>query len=453
MILSIQRRLFMKKLLSVLLSVVIILSMTGVSAFAATTSVSGIETPRRVRISASQMWVRVGESIDLYAYITPDDYQYDSIKWNTLDYDLVSIVDNGEAAELTGLKLGTAVVEASVYRGGIKVGSAEIKIEVSGSIKKPNRVRIEASQKWVRAGRSIQLDAVVMPDTYNYDAVEWYTLDYDLVSIDDYGEVTGLRPGIANIAVYVYVDSPSRRYEVGSAEIEIEVREASASSYSFDESKYNPDVPRVSGLPNPTSRKGVIPTKTVSDAVKKALVAGTTTGTEFKNYTSVSTVSLESAAADMQLGGGVVLLNFDTFALDGKTTEGRLTVNPRAYKRAKYDDPLQVGHNINVLVNTNNADVLKVREQFQKHFKNELLVIKAGQKDGYGMNVTCTVKAGDIFSKAKQSNLRLYTYDPDKSKFRLLKDSNISIDSDKNLHFTTNTGNYLIISNGALTKK
>lgn len=447
----------MKKLLSALLSILILLSTTGISAFAATTSVSGIETPRRVRISAPQTWVRVNETLQLDAYISPDDYQYDSIKWNTLDYDIVSIDDDdGEVAELTGLKLGTAVIEASVYRGSVKVGSAKIKIEVSGAIKKPNRVRIEASQKWVRAGRSIQLDAVVQPDTYNYDAIEWYTLDYDLVSIDDYGEVTGLRPGIANIVVYVYIDGTSRRYEVGSAEIEIEVREATATSYSFDESKYDPDVPRVSSLTSGTSRKGTIPTKTLNEAVKKALVAGTTTSTTFKNYMSISTVSLESAAADMQLGGGVVLLNFDTLALDGKTTEGRLTVNPRAYKRAKYDDPLQMGHSINLLLNTNNADVLKVRDQFQKFYKNEIMVIKAGQEDGYGMNVTCSVKAGEAFSKAKQSNLRLYTYDPGKGKsgtFRLIKNPNISIDSEKNLQFTTDTGNYLIISNGELAKK
>lgn len=443
----------MKKFLSVILSLVIMLSVTGVSAFAATSSVPGIEKPRRVRISASQMWVRVNESIQLDAVITPDDFQYDRIVWRTLDYDIVSVDNNGE---VTGLKLGTAVIEAAVYVGQVKVGSADIKIEVSSAIKKPNRVRIEASQKWVRTGRSIQLDAVVLPDTYNYDSIEWYTLDYDLVSVDDYGELTGLRPGIANIAVYVYVDGPTRRYEVGSAEIEIEVRESTTSSYFFDDSKYDPDVPRVSSLSKGTARKGIIPTKTVNEAVKKALVAGTTTSTTFKNYTSISTVSLESAAADMQLGGGGVLLNFDTLALDGKTTDGRLTINPRAYKRVKYNDPLQVGHSINVLVNTNNADVLKVREQFQKFYKNDILVIKAGQEGGYGMNVTCTVNAGNIFSKAKQANLKLYTYDPNKGKsgtFRMLKNPNISIDGDKNLQFTTDTGNYLIISNGALAKK
>lgn len=326
---------------------------------------------------------------------------------------------------------------------------------VSGIVK-PNRVRIEASQKWVRVNRSIILNEVVYPGSYAYDSVEWYSLDYDLISVTDYGEVTGLKPGIAHIEVFVYVEGPTRKVEVGSAEIEIEVKGAITSSFLSDDSEFDPSVPRATLEEKNNAKKGTITAKTVKEAVKKSLAKGTTTDTTFKNYTTISTVSLESAAADMQLGGGVVLLNFDTIAVDGKTVEGRLTLNPRGYKRVKYSDPMQVGHNINIRVNTSGDDVMKTKEKFQKYYKNDMMVIKAGQKGRYGMSVTCTVKANSALSKAKQSNLYLYAYDPDKGNsgtFNLVKNANITVDKNKNINFTTDTGNYLIITNGKLDKK
>lgn len=425
--------------------------MTSISAYAAVTATGiAFKNPSGVTLD-------VGDTYSNPAVTTPSGA---SVAYSSSNTRVATVNSKGKVLCMAA---GTTVITA---RSGIGTGivSASYSVTVGGKgILKTSRVKINASQSWVRVGRSILLDVSVLPSDYKYDSLEWYTYDNDIVEVDDTGEVTGLKPGTATIAVNVYFESPTRTAEVGSAEIQIEVRNALVPAYSFDEDKYDPDIPRVSVSTKASSaasavaaKDEMIPTKTVNEAVKSALNAGTTTSATFKNYTSVSTVSLESAAAEMQLGGGHVLLNFDTYSADGKTAEGRLTINPRAYKPVQYNDPLQVGHSINVALNTNDDAVSKIRNTFQKFYKNEILVIKTGQKGGYGMSVTCAIKAGNVFSKVKQSNLYLYTFDPDSGNggsFRLVKNPNISIDGNKNLHFTTDTGNYLIISNGPLTKK
>lgn len=433
----------MKRILSVIISLAILLSMTGVTGFAATTAAKDVTAVAFEDSTA--VTIDVKDTYNNPAKTTPEGGK---ITYRSSDTKVATVNSRGR---VSGVEAGIATITATC---GTESDSYTVTVEGSG-ILKPKRVRIEASQKWVRVDRTIQLEAVVSPDEYDYDEIEWYTLDYDIVSIDDYGEVTGLKPGIAHISVYVYTDGATRRREVGSADIEIEVR-GSTTSYSTSYSEYDPDNTRSSSSSSTVAKQGMIPTKTVNEAVKKALKSGTTTDTTFKNYTSISTVSLESAAAEMQLGGGVVLLNFDTLSSSGKTVEGRLTINPRAYKHAEYDDPLQMGHSINVTLSKSDVAVLEVRDLFNKYYKNDILVIKTGQKGKYGMSVTGMVKVGDAFAKAKQSNLRLYTYDPKSGKsgsYRLVKNPNISIDDNKNLHFTTDTGNYLIVSNGVLERK
>lgn len=438
----------MKKFIPVLLSLIILMSMTGITAFAAVTA-----TSVAFKNSSKNITLDVGDTFSNPAVTTPSGGRIIYTSSNTK----VATVDS--SGKVLCIMAGTTTIKAT---SGTVSDTYTLTVVGSGVLK-TSRVKIYASQSWVRVGRSILLDVSVLPSNYKYDSIEWYTYDNEILEVNDSGEVTGLKPGKATVAVNVYLETSAKTVEVGSAEIEIEVRDSIVSSYSFDESIYDPDIPRVSISSKTSStanavmaKNEMVPTKTVNEAVKSALSAGTTTSATFKNYTSVSTVSLESAAAEMQLGGGHVLLNFDTYSADGKTAEGRLTINPRAYKPVKYDDPLQAGHSINVVLNTNDDAVSKVRNKFQKFYKNEILVIKTGQKGGYGMSVTCAVKTGNVFSKAKQSNLYLYTFDPDNGNggtFRLVKNPNISIDSNKNLHFTTDTGNYLIISNGPLAKK
>ncbi len=313
---------------------------------------------------------------------------------------------------------------------------------------KAQRVFIYSSSNRVREGRTIQLDFKAYPAnkdklTFGYDRSEWSTLDYDLVEVDDFGEVTGLKAGDAEIFVRLYKNNPltNRNEEVGSASIFIQVLHADGTSYTPEPSSTS------STNPNQTSVASgeKLSTATVTNSVNNAVVSGTTSTVTFKNATSISAAALQSASLAMQEGGGMVLLSFDTLAAGGKSVEGRLTINPRAAASVKGD--IQLG------VYTNAKAVEKVREKFAKFYKNDFMIIKAAQKGNYGMSVTYAVKVDSALSLATNKSLKLYSYDPEENQYLAVKNSNISIDDKGYAHFTTNLGDYLVIANGALARK
>lgn len=305
------------------------------------------------------------------------------------------------------------------------------------------RVKITASKRTVSVGKTIYLDVSVYPEDLDYDEVKWSTGDYDLIDLDSYGEVVGLEPGTATVRAVVYrkgtdpTANKDKLYRIGSSEIEIKV---TGSSPSGGTGILPREVDDDGNVISTSKTNGAITSTTVSNAVKKALVKGSTTSTTFKDYESVSAFALQSAATAMS--GGTVMLHFDTTS-DGKAVEGRLTINPKNAANLKND--------IKVGVYTNNVQTYKARGTFEKYFKNEVVIIRAAHSGSYGMEVKFAVKIGTSLAKAK--SLKLYTYNPETNKYNEVKNSSIRVDANGYAHFTTTVGDYLVISNGALAKK
>lgn len=315
----------------------------------------------------------------------------------------------------------------------------------SAAYTKASRVNIHASSTKIRVGRTLQLEERVYPRDLDYSEVEWSTDDYSVIELDEYGEVTGLMPGEATVRcrIFGYPDdgsSPNKMVRLGSQDITITVvknlysdSSSSKSSSSSSSTSSKSSSSTVSG--------SKISTSDVNAAVKKAVVRGKTKSTTFKDVGSISASALQAAAVTMKNGGGTVLLNFDT-TTNGKSVEGRLTINPAAAAKVKGDTKLGVY--------TNDGAVSKTRTKFEKYFKNDVVIIKAAHSGSYGMDVTYAVKIGKSLST---KDLRIYTYDPDTNKYSEISGSNIWIDSNKYVHFTTSLGDYLVVSAGKLAKK
>lgn len=324
-------------------------------------------------------------------------------------------------------------------------------VTASAEVERATRVVITTSKSTVAVNRTIFLDFNVSPSGFDYDYCSWYTDDYEIIDLDrDNGDVTGLEPGTAKVRVDLYKRDPDRYKEdgitlnrnydkyikVGTASKDIKVTGTSSSGNTVVPREVDDDGKVV----KPSGNNGPITSATVSDAVKKALVKGRTTSTSFKNYDSVSAYALQSAASAMK--GGTVTLNFDT--VDGKTTEGRLTINPSNASNLKND--------INLSVYTNTAQTFKVKDSFDKYFKNNVAVVKTAQSGSYGMSVKIAAKVSDS-TILKSNKLRLYLYDVTTSKYTEIKGAGLRVDDNGFMHFTTSTGGYLVISNGALAKK
>lgn len=302
-------------------------------------------------------------------------------------------------------------------------------------------VRVSGS-KTVRVGGTVQMSMSVSPRDVDYDDIEWTSSDYDIADVDSDGNVMGMAVGEATIRCRIYgPDDNNKTVRLGSGETTINVVSNLVDGKIAEASSTSSSTKSSSSAGSKSSSGGKISDSAVNEAVKKALIRGTTTKTTFKDAGSVSAAALKAAGQTMKNGGGTVLLNFDT--MNGKSVEGRLSINPAAAGDLRGD--------IKTGVYTNDEAVSKTRTRFQKSFRNDVVIIKAAHSGSYGMNVTYAVKIGTSLAKSK--NLRLYSYDPDRNKYSEISGSNIRIDNNGYVHFTTYQGDYLVISNGELTKK
>lgn len=323
-------------------------------------------------------------------------------------------------------------------------------ITAFAEVERAQKVKIEYSTKNFREGRTYQLNEKVYPEDIPYDDVNWSSSNDSILEVDRYGEVTAYSSGVCDITCRVFVKDPDtgKSVRIGSGTVTFTVRDKQGNLP--DENENKPDSTKTTTTQttgtktsdsNTTTSKGKLTASEVTSAVRNSLIPGTTSSATFKGYDSVPAAALKTAALEMSNGGGIVLLNFDT--MNGKDVEGRLTINPIS--------AANVAGDIKLGVYTNDSAVSKVRTKFQKFFKNKVVLIKAAQSGSYGMKVTYAVKIDSTLTSSK--NLALYSYNPDTNKYYLVKDSNIWIDTSGYVHFTTNLGDYLVISSGALTLK
>ena len=315
---------------------------------------------------------------------------------------------------------------------------------ITASANRVQRVRIISPRSTeVRVNRTLTIEARITPDDADYERIEWDSSDWRIADVDNYGEyadVNAYRAGTTTISVRIF-DENNRR--VASDSIEITVTEPGGSTGGGSSSSggnNNLDRDPEPGAP-PASTNSRISAATVTNAVRANVVRGQTSHASFRGYSSVASATLKSANTEMQRGGGTVLLNFDTMnAANTRSVEGRLTINPR--HSANLTGDIQLG------VYTNDGATGSTRRRFERFFSNRVVVIKAMQKGSYGMPVNYAVKIGTDLVNARQ--LMLYSYDPVTNRAMTINNSNIWLDRNGYVHFTTNLGDDLVIADGAL---
>lgn len=202
-------------------------------------------------------------------------------------------------------------------------------------------------------------------------------------------------------------------------------------------------------VPTPVDVKTV--TANTKSAVANAITAAQQSNqketTAVVNITTGSEVSLSTlqamaqAAAQESANKGIKLntrLCVSKLDKDGKK-EYALTINPAA---ATLTTDLKLG------LSANDATVKK---SLQRFFNNEMSVVKFEQVGTFGMPVEVTCKAD--LSKLNTATLHFYSYDPVANTIGQFDPQNYTIDQDGYLHFTTTSGNYVVITDKPLASK
>lgn len=137
-------------------------------------------------------FANIGETVQLTANVLPEDASNKNVSWASSDTK-VAIVSNGKVV-CTGY--GTAVISAVSEDGGYM---ATCIITANKNVILPSSITLDKSAATINVGESFTLNANVLPDNADNKIIVWNSDDADIASVNNEGEVTGLKAGTTKI--------------------------------------------------------------------------------------------------------------------------------------------------------------------------------------------------------------------------------------------------------------
>ena len=188
-----------------------------------------------------------------------------------------------------------------------------------------------------------------------------------------------------------------------------------------------------------TTPAGGALTATQAGTAADAAFASGGSSVRFTNVSDVPLDAMKTIASKASAKGIAAVTHMDTVTTTG-AIETRLYVYPARATKA-----------FSAVARLDDATVSGVRSTFGNWFKNRVAVIWLGQSDGYGMSVQVATKLN--LSGMDTTKLYFYTYSSSTNSYAPIASPSYWIDGSGYLHFTTTVGNYVIVSEGALTSK
>lgn len=134
----------------------------------------------------------IGETVQLTANVLPEDASNKNVSWASSDTK-VAIVSNGKVV-CTGY--GTSVISAVAEDGGYM---ATCIITANKNVILPSSITLDKSDATINVGESFTLNANVLPDNADNKIIVWNSDDADIASVNNEGEVTGIKAGTTKI--------------------------------------------------------------------------------------------------------------------------------------------------------------------------------------------------------------------------------------------------------------
>lgn len=195
-------------------------------------------------------------------------------------------------------------------------------------------------------------------------------------------------------------------------------------------------------------------TKATSTAVASAVAQARSTGANqararvtFANAgTLTSDIFNAIANAALSAGKGMsvsVVVNADTLDATGAVA-ARMSIDVAL--------AVQSGLSINtsIDVNANSRTNAAIANHLENYFANDMAVVTFGQKGSFGMNVPVAMKVD--LSDLNVDTLKFYSYDVAANSYSEIA-TEYSIDRNGYVHFTTPTGNSVVMTDAPLTAK
>lgn len=182
----------------------------------------------------------------------------------------------------------------------------------------------------------------------------------------------------------------------------------------------------------------------IQQGIREAAAAGKTASAEVKvkNAGSITPEALRSMRLTTEAAKGKAKLLADSTSPDGKIA-ARLYIDPE--KSFYVDKEIKLG------VSMEQKDTQKTQSTFERYFDNKVSVVHFDHEGAFGMSIDAAVKVDLTGMNTK--NLLFYSYNPKTNRYTPITNADAYMDENGFLHFTTNMGGDLVITDKPLTPR
>ena len=138
--------------------------------------------------------LKLGETLQFTATITPDDATDKTVTWRTSDENVATVDEEGL---VTAVGIGEAIITATTADGTELSASCTITVEPILA----ESITLDITEADMVEEDVLQLTATVLPDETTVKTVEWSTSDETVATVDEQGLVTAVAPGTVIITV------------------------------------------------------------------------------------------------------------------------------------------------------------------------------------------------------------------------------------------------------------
>lgn len=145
-----------------------------------------------IMLNHSSATLRLGETTQLTATISPSDAANKEISWTSSDSSVATVDENGK---VTAKSVGTATITAAAEDGSGVTASCKITVEPT----KVSGIKLNKTTSALKIGEKVQLSAAASPADATSKAVSWTSSNSKVAAVDADGTVTAKSAGDATI--------------------------------------------------------------------------------------------------------------------------------------------------------------------------------------------------------------------------------------------------------------
>ena len=152
-----------------------------------------------VKLDKTSASVKVGESLQLTAEISPENATDKSLEWFSSDEEVATVSSSGL---VLGVTEGVSLIEVKTSNGL----SASCEVVVFDDEVLPlveiSSITVEPSEVEINVGESFKLTATVAPENAEDKTISWRSSSTSTVSVASDGTITGGKAGTATVTAY-----------------------------------------------------------------------------------------------------------------------------------------------------------------------------------------------------------------------------------------------------------